>query len=89
MKDQSLDRIHGQETTENMNAMDFQMAKICAAIPSTAWGGRHGNLTLTLDRQSYRGATRDVNAIFDQLDPPAAVSAGLGLNATEQETQIA
>ena len=89
MRDQSLDRIHGQPTTETMNTMDNQMAKICATVPSTAWGGRHGNLSLTLDRQSYRGATPDVKAIVDRLDPPAAVSAGLGLNATEQETKIA
>ena len=89
MKYQSLNRIHGQPTTETMNTMDNQMAKICAAVPSTAWGGKHGNLALTLDRNNYQGATRDFNATVNQLDSPAAVSAGLGLNATEKETQIA
>ena len=65
------------------------MAKICAAVPSTAWVGRHGNLDLNVDKQSYQGSTRDVNAIVDRLDPPASVSTGLGLNATKQETKIA
>ena len=89
MRYQSLNHIHGQPTTETMNTMYNKMAKICAAVPPTAWGGIHGNLALTLNRQSYQGATRDLNAISDRLDPPAAVSAGLGLNATEQENQIA
>ena len=89
MKYQSLNRIHGQPTTETMNTMDNQMAIICAAVPLKTWGGKHGNLALTLDSKNYRGSTQDVNATVNRLDPPAAVSAVLGINTAKKETQIA
>ena len=55
MKDQSLDHIYGQPTTENIITMDNQMAKICAAVPLTSWGVKHVNLALALDQKTIKG----------------------------------
>ena len=44
-----LDVIVGQPTTQSMNLMTDQMAKMTAAIRTTAFNGKHGCLELVLD----------------------------------------
>ena len=58
MASKPLDVIVSQPTTQTMNPMTEQLAKITAAIKTTAWGGQHGSLALFLDDENYRVATR-------------------------------
>ena len=53
MQGKVFDRIHDQPTTETMNTVDLQMSKVCDAIPTTAWGGKHCCLTLVLTDAPY------------------------------------
>ena len=46
--------IVGQPTTQFMNHMTEQMAKIVAAVETTAGGGLHGCLVLVLDDVDYK-----------------------------------
>ena len=48
-----LDVIVGQPTTQTMNLMTEQMAKMTAAIRTTAYGGKHGCLALVLGATDY------------------------------------
>ena len=44
-----LDIIVGHPTTKNMNITTEKMAKMVAAIKTTAWEGKHGSLSLVLE----------------------------------------
>jgi hypothetical protein len=58
MAAKSFDVIIGQPTTETMNKMVEQMAQMVAPIKTTAWGDRHGSLTLVLDNSNYSSITK-------------------------------
>ena len=51
MAEKPLDKIIEQPTTESMNIMTEQMAKMVDAAKTTAWGGKHGSLALVLDNK--------------------------------------
>ena len=65
-----LDRIHGQPTYQSYRNLRKQLAKMCAAIKTGAWGGRHGHLALVLFNGEYQTKTGDPNADTDPQDAP-------------------
>ena len=77
-----LDIIVGQPTTQTMNLMTEQLAKMCAAVRTTAFGGKHGSLASVLDDQEYRAVTANASASTTPLAEPVAVSTTLTKEAT-------
>ena len=65
-----LDVIVGQPTTQSMDYMMEQMAKMVAAVETRAWGGLYSCLVLVLDDIEYKRVTTDSQletAIEDKL----------------------
>ena len=48
MMKKPLNTLNGHPNTENVDHLEEQMAKHCASVRTTAWGGRHGCLDLAL-----------------------------------------
>ena len=73
MQGKVFDRIHGQPTTKSTNTMDLQMAKVGAAVLTTAWGGKHGCLVLVLTDTPYQTAT-NIQISTNEVQEDAPVS---------------
>ena len=41
MRARNVDHLHGHPNTENVNHLEEQLAKSCAAVRTTAWRGQH------------------------------------------------
>ena len=52
-----VDHLRGQPNTENVDRLESQIAKSCATIRTTAWGGRHVCLPLALPNNALSRAT--------------------------------
>ena len=79
-----LDKIHGQPTYQSYRNLRKQLAKMCAAIKTGAWGGRHGHLALVLFNGEYQTKTGDPNADTDPQDAPPLTPVSL----TNQDTLL-
>lgn len=80
-----LDIIVGQPTTQSMNLMTDQLAKMCAAVRTTAFGGKHGSLAAVLDDPEYQTVTTNTSSSTTPLTEPALVSTSLAKEATPYE----
>ena len=76
MQGKVFDQIHSQPTTKTMNTMDLKMAKVCAAVPTTAWGGKHGCLALVQTDASYQIAT-NIQISTNKVGEAAPISQAL------------
>ena len=81
MQGKFFDRIHGQPITKTTNTMDSQMDKVCAATPTTAWGGKHGCLTMVLTDAPYQLAT-NTQISTDKVGEAAPISQALTSTST-------
>jgi hypothetical protein len=80
-----LDVVVGQPTTQTMNLMTEQLAKMCASVRTTAFGGKHGSLAAVIDNAEYRTVTTIASSSTTPLTEPAAVSKTLTKEATPYE----
>ena len=58
MMEISLKNLIGHPNTENVDHLEEQMEKNCFSVRTTAWGGCHGCLTLTLSNTALSTATK-------------------------------
>ena len=77
MAAKTLDVIVGQPTTQTMNLMTEQMAKMTAAVRTTSYGGKNGCLALVLNDADYRVVTGNNVSSTDLLETPKGAAASL------------
>ncbi len=77
-----LDVIIGQPTTETINKMVEQMAQMVATVKTTAWGGRHGSLSLVLDGADYSSITKACVTSTTPVTQPDAINKGIMATST-------
>ena len=53
-----LDTLTGHPNTENVDRLEEKMAKKCASVRTTAWGGFHGCLSLELSDPALSTSTK-------------------------------
>ena len=61
--------------------MDSQMDKVCAVVPTTAWGGKYGCLVLVLTDTPYQIAT-NIQISTDKSGDSAPISQALTPKST-------
>ncbi len=77
-----LNVIIGQPTTETMNKMVEQMAQMVAPVKTTAWGGRHGSLTLVLNNADYSSITKARITSTMPVTQPDTINKGITATST-------
>ena len=82
MASKPLDVIAGQPITQTTHLMTEQLAKMTAAVRTTAWRGQHGILALVLFEENYRVSTRNLGASTLIFTKPEKVSQGLSATST-------
>ena len=58
MREKPLNTLNGYPNTENVDHFQEQMAKHCASVSTTRWGGHHGCLYLALRDNALSTATK-------------------------------
>ena len=53
---------------------------------TTAWGGKHGSLSLVLDKDDHRTVARDSSATINRIPKPSPVSKAITAFSTPLET---
>ena len=71
-----LKTLTGHPNTENVDHIEEQMEQICASVRTTAWGVRHGCLTLALSNTALSTATK-VTVTDSALRKPDKINAAI------------
>ncbi len=74
--------IIGHPTTETMNKMKEQMARMVAPVKTTTWGGCHGPLALVLDNANYSNITKARTTSTTPVTQLDAINKGIMATST-------
>ena len=79
IRKETVTKIHGQPTSQNLTNLEKEIIAILANIPTTLGGGNHGHVGVIMDPTDY--LTLSGGIAFNTPVNPGSYPAGLALNA--------
>jgi len=79
IRKETVTKIHGQPTSQNLTNLEKEIIAILANIPTTLGGGNHGHVGIIIDQTDY--LTLSGGIAFNTPVNPGSYPAGLALNA--------